>query len=309
MRRTFVDRDPGVLRPWLARDGALIRLRLVGGALPSASLRAVAEIAADLADPHIHLTSRANLQLRSLDHDGGRLPDDTVSRIACTGLFPSPSHDLVRNILVSPLTGRLGGRADLRPVACALDAALLAEPELAGLPGLFWFSLDDGRGDVAARSLDVGLVALDAETAQIRVGSQRWDAVLPLDEAPAAMLELAHRFQMVRGTGNTALWHVDELPAKGLELLDDERERDARTQVVAGPPAFGMLTQDDGRRVLHVEVPDGALTHELALEIAEMSPELVVTPWRSILVPDLGAALPARGPGPGPHSVPVLPLP
>ena len=300
MKRTFVDRDPGVLRPWLARDGALVRLRLVGGAISSASLRAVAEIAADLADPHIHLTSRANLQLRSMDHVEGSLPDDLVSRIARTGLFPSPSHDLVRNILVSPLTGRLGGRADLRPVARALDLALRADPELAGLPGLFWFSLDDGRGDVAARSLDVGLFALDAETAQIRVGSQRWEATLALDEAPEAMLELARRFQLVRGIGNTALWHVDELPAKGLELLDNEHERDARTHAVADPPPFGRLGQDDGREMLHIEVPDGALSPELALEIAELAPDLVLTPWRSVLVPDLDD---------GSHVRALLPLP
>ena len=117
MKRTYVDRDPGVLRPWLANDGALIRLRLVGGALRADSLRRVAKISADLADTNIYLTSRANLQLRGIDHNDGCVPAELIQRIAQAGLLPSPSHDLVRNIIVSPLTGRIGGRADLRHIA------------------------------------------------------------------------------------------------------------------------------------------------------------------------------------------------
>lgn len=288
MKRGYPDRDPGVLRPWIARDGALIRLRLVGGQLESESLRRVVRLAVDRADGAVYLTTRANLQLRGMDHAEGRLAPEVVEEIALTGLFPSPTHDLVRNIIVSPMTGRAGGRADLRPMARSLDAGLCADPELAALPGLFWFSLDDGTGDVMHRSLDVGLVALDAERAQIRIGSTRWDAVVPLPDAPALLLEFAHRFLMVRGSGRSALWHVDELPAKGLELVEDEHARDARSVLVLPEPlGFGPLEQDDGRHAVHVEVPDGVLDPRFALALADLSPTLVLTPWRSLVVPDV----------------------
>ena len=290
MKRTYVDRDPGVLRPWLADDGALVRLRLVGGALRADSLRRLAEISAELADTNIYLTSRANLQLRGIDHNDGCVPAELIQRISQAGLLPSPSHELVRNIIVSPLTGRMGGRADLRHIAHSLDELLCADPAFAGLPGTFWFSLDDGRGDVADRSLDLGLFALDADTAQIRVGSQLWSSTVALADAPAEVLELAGRFLAVRGTGNTALWHVDELPGKGAELLDHTHERDERTLTTSGPPVFGKVAQDDGREALNIEVPGGTLTPQLAAHLAGLGAELIVTPWRSIIVPDLEPA-------------------
>ncbi len=288
MKRGYPDRDPGVLRPWIARDGALIRLRLVGGQLDSEDLRRVVRLAVARADGAVYLTTRANLQLRGMEHAEGQLLPEAVEEIAQTGLFPAPIHDLVRNIIVSPMTGRVGGRADLRPVARSLDAALCADSELAALPGLFWFSLDDGTGDVMHRSLDVGLVALDADTAQVRVGSTRWDAVVALTDAPALLLELASRFLMVRGSGRSALWHVDELPAKGLEIVEDEYERDARTLVpLPEPLGFGPLEQDDGRHAVHVEVRDGVLDPSFALALADLAPTVVLTPWRTLVVPDV----------------------
>lgn len=289
MRRLFPDRDPGILRPWVAKDGALVRLRLLGGRLPAASLCRVATIAETLPDRRIHLTSRANLQLRGLPHVDGRLPEEMVARLTGTGLIPSPAHDLVRNVMASPLTGRVGGRADLRGTVQALDELLCADPELAALPGLFWFSLDDGSGDVAHRGVDVGLVALDSETAQLRVGSRLWSDVVDLAEAPARLVELAQRFQMVRGSGNTALWHVDDLPGSGAEILDRIQERDPRTRLPPAPvpPPWGVLRQPDGQVALHLAVPEGALTPDDAVRLSAGRELLLLTPWRALVLPDL----------------------
>ena len=57
MTKTRVRRDlcPGVTRPWLAKDGALVRLRLVGGRLTTDQLKMLAEIAARYGDGDIHL--------------------------------------------------------------------------------------------------------------------------------------------------------------------------------------------------------------------------------------------------------------
>ncbi|WP_216822945.1 hypothetical protein [Aeromicrobium sp. A1-2] len=109
-KRSHHDRCPGVLRPWIADDGALIRVRLIGGVLPTTALRALVEIADRFADGTIHLTKRTNLQLRGIAHTDGSVPDELVSALTATGLLPSPSHELVRNIMVSPLTGRVGAR-------------------------------------------------------------------------------------------------------------------------------------------------------------------------------------------------------
>ena len=289
MNRTYVDRCPGVLRPWIADDGALIRLRLVGGQLGADSLRQLVQIASEWGDGNIHLTSRANLQLRAIPHADGCVPSALVDAITAAGLLPAPSHELVRNINVSPLTGRVGGRADLRPLADVIDKMLCADPVFASLAGRFLFTLDDGRGDVGGRALDLGVFALDAHTAQLRVGSTLWGPTVNLNDAAPALLELAREFLDLRG-GDTAWWHVDELPGKGVELLDRPYERDERTLTTSEAPAFGNIVQDDGRRALHVEVPDGTLSPQLAGQVAGLGAELIVTPWRSVIVPDLEPA-------------------
>ncbi|MGB3287405.1 nitrite reductase, partial [Mycolicibacter algericus] len=192
--RARADRCPGVLRPWLADDGLLVRLRLVGGRLPVAALERLLRVSAEFADGSIYLTKRANLQLRGLPGHGGQLTPDVVAALASTGLLPSRSHELVRNILVSPQTGYAGGRVDLRPVSARLDALLCGDPRLARLPGRFLFVLDDGRGDLIDRATDAGLVTLSATAAQLRIGED-WGAVVAIAEAAERLAALAAAFQ------------------------------------------------------------------------------------------------------------------
>lgn len=271
------DRCPGVLRPWVADDGALVRVRLVGGRIGAPALVALSEVAVRHGDGDLHLTSRANLQLRGLPSHDGLLVDAVVEEVEAAGLLPSRAHDLARNVMVSPLTGLLGGRADLRPVADELDHLLRSVPTLAALPGRFLQVLDDGRGDLVdltglvRRGPDLGLVALDADTAQLRHGRDGWGEVVPLAQAASALVALAARFCGVRGEGPEAPWHVDELP----EPLAPSLPRDPRTHVHTPPPAYGGA---------HVAAPDGVLSPRLVAELADRGHDLVVTPWRGVLV-------------------------
>lgn len=286
--RNHADRCPGVLRPWIADDGALVRLRLIGGAISSQALSDLAVIAGDYADGHLYLTKRANIQLRGIKHVDDSVPEEFVEAVRAAGLLPSPSHELVRNIMVSPLSGRIGGQADLRPVAYRLDDLLCDDPAFANLAGRFLFVLDDGRGDLVDRDLDLGVMAVDAGAAQIRVGSETWGDVVELDAVPEVLLDLARKFLDVRGEGDDALWHVDELPDGGADLLGLNHARDLRTQVSSLPAPFGVIAQDDGLSVEHVDIPDGDLTHELVAQVlARAKRDVVITPWRSLLLPDL----------------------
>ncbi len=117
-----------------------MRLRLIGGVLPTSALATSSALRADFGDGKILLTKRTNLQLRGIAHADGCVPAVLVDAIAAAGLLPSPSHELIRNIMVSPLTGRVGGRADLRATAREIDHLLRAEPDFAGLAGRFLFS-------------------------------------------------------------------------------------------------------------------------------------------------------------------------
>ncbi len=267
MRR---DLCPGVFRPWRAEDGALVRLRIPGGNVSRSTLAELLGVAETYGDGQVHLTSRANLQLRALP-GGDELPAEVVEAIRDTGLLPHPAHELVRNVMTSPLTGLHGGRADLREVTTELDRRICATPSLAGLPGRFLFVLDDGRGDVTGRSMDLGLVALDAETAQLRIGSTHWGPVVPLIEAAARLTGLARAFQQVRGEGPEAAWHIDELP-----VLPADHEADPLTDVHSEPPAYGVVAEG----LAHLAVVDGLLSRDFVETLTE---QVVVTPWRSVI--------------------------
>jgi precorrin-3B synthase len=284
-RRARRDRCPGVLRPWQAEDGLLVRLRLIGGRLPTECLTALAAVADRHGDGRVHVTGRANLQIRALPGNQGRLGSAVLDAVESTGLLPSRTHELVRNVMVSPRTGVAGGRADLRPVAAELDRLLCAEPSLAGLPARFLFVLDDGRGDLVTRTCDLGLVALDAHSAQLRVGDA-WGPVLPLGGAAAALVGLARRFMDARGIGPTAPWHIVELP----EPLAATAAPDPGLPSPEPPLPPGPLP-GGGR---HVPVPEEGLTSDAVAALvgearAAGGSELTVTPWRGVIVPGAAA--------------------
>lgn len=264
-----------MLRPWPADDGLLVRLRLVGGRVRSAQLRALIDVAESFGDGRIHVTSRANLQVRGFPEVNGRLSPDALTAVDATGLLPSRTHDLVRNIMLSPQSGLAGGRADLRGLAADLDRLLCADPALAGLPGKFLFVLDDGRGDLLTQRCDLGLVALDAETAQIRVGSG-WGPPIPLRYAAARLCELAHLFQRMRGDGPTAAWRVDELD----QALVEPSRPDRRLPSPIGPLAYGDVAAG-----IHHPVPESGLDRTEVDRLTRDAPEVIVTPWRGVLVP------------------------
>lgn len=350
--RTRRDRCPGVVRPWAAADGGLVRLRLPGGRLPGGRLTLdhladLVSVAERFGDGRVHVTGRANLQLRGLPlaRTGEHLLDDAaLAAIEATGLLPSRAHDRARNVLLSPLTGRAGGRADLRPLLAAVDAGLLADPLLAELPGRFLLVLDDGRGDVIAppdrARVDLGLVALDAHRAQLRVG-EAWSAVVHVDEpeeAAATLLDLARRFLQTRGPGVDAAWHVAELPGGAADLAP-VRPAEPGAEVAAPPLPHGPVrVEDAGGRVLGHHHPvdasgfgrdevrawaaDGLFPEPEPEFDAEPDPgrrtpaEVVITPWRGVLVlapdpdsdsdpdpdPDSGADLARPASTPAPHA-------
>lgn len=274
--RTRSDRCPGALRPWEADDGLLVRLRLIGGQVGAGSLRALVAVAERYGDGRVHLTGRANLQLRGLPGSGGVLRPDVLAALEGTGLLPTRTHELVRNVMVSPQSGLAGGRADLRPVATALDRMVCAEAGLATLPGRFLFVLDDGRGDLVDRSCDLGLVAVGPTAGQLRIGAA-YGPVVPLGEAAASLSTLARDFVARRGSGASAAWHVAELD----QPLAAPADPDPRVPQPCGPLPFGAVPGGE-----HVAVPDGLLDGASVARLTAVARDLVVTPWRGVLVPE-----------------------
>jgi precorrin-3B synthase len=282
--RARVDACPGALQMHQAADGGLVRVRILGGALAAQQLRALAQAAQNLGDGFLELTSRGNVQLRGLPEG---VEHDLASRLANAGLLPSRSHERVRNILCSPLSGRHGGRADMRALVTEFDEQLCAAPELASLPGRFLATVDDGSGDVSGLGADVGVHAVSrSEVALILAGTDSGRRV-PTANAATALIAAAQAFQQIRGEH----WRLAEVPNGVHQVLAASgavaNERVDVQPRMRGP--VGWIDQDDGAVALAATIPLGRLSAQQATLLAVVDAPLVLTPWRSLVVCDLPA--------------------
>jgi precorrin-3B synthase len=249
-----------VLRLVAAADGQLARVRLPGGLVDAVGLRALATASRDLGDGRLELTSRGNVQLRGLRSEDA---DDLGGRLADAGLWPSQTHERVRNIVASPLS-------DLAGAVRSLDSALCADPRLVELSGRFLFGVDDGSGDIAALAPDVLAEGNDVEGA-------------PAADVVAAMLAAAHAFLDERIAQQSEAWRVDDLVDGRVRMRDRlGTVTVAQTSRVVPPAPAGPVA---GGYVLLV--PLGRLSAEQADWLASrIGPGVAkVTPWRSVVLP------------------------
>lgn len=277
-RARDADACPGALQVHQAADGALVRVRLPGGRLTADQLAALARASNELASATLELTARGNLQLRAIT-DVMAVAD----AIANAGLLPSPTHERVRNIVASPLSGRVGGLADVQSWVGELDAAICAEPLLAQLGGRFWFSIDDGRADVSGLGADVGVHVLADGCAVLLDGRDTGVRLAPDDVVPT-LTELAVRFTQMRGN----YWRVNELIDPS--VLVPGAAPGSRFPAVTKAPV-GWIPQRDGRVTLGAAVPLGILPARVAEFLAAIEAPIAITPWRSVLVFDLDEAI------------------
>ncbi|GAA0729127.1 precorrin-3B synthase [Dactylosporangium roseum] len=273
-RRHVPDRCPGAVRVHAAADGGLARVRLPGGRLTAAQLGALRSAAAALGDPVLELTSRGNVQVRAL-REGA--PQRLAALLHEAGLLPSETHERVRNIVASPLSGLDGAGPDVRALVREFDAALCATPELAGLPGRFLVTIDDGRGDVTGLGGDVGLHGGRLLLAQ---------APTPLRGGAGLLVRAALAFLAERAGQGSAAWRLAELdggPARVAARLGTETG--PRLAGAPRPTPVGLTRQVDGAAAIVVVAPLGLLTPDQAEALGGVAEEMIVTPWRTVVLP------------------------
>ncbi|MFI7705770.1 precorrin-3B synthase [Nonomuraea sp. NPDC049480] len=286
--RARPDACPGALQVHEAADGPLARVRLPGGAISAGQLRELASCAVDLGSGVIELTSRANVQVRGL-----RSPAAFAERIAAAGLLPSAAHERVRNIVASPLGGRIG-LLGTQPLVEALDLALCARPRLAELPGRFLFAVDDGTGDTRALGADVTFMP-GATGGRLLLAGCDAGLTVPVGSAVQHLIAAAEVFLDERERGlsdrDRAAWRIADLEDGGARIAErlratgtvsrpqadaDPNPRpaaSARPPQDGGPGAFerhaGRIAQQDGRVALEAVVPLGRLSPAQAHAIAD----------------------------------------
>jgi len=269
-----------------AADGHLARIRLPGGLITPNQMKSLVGVSDDYGDGHLELTSRGNIQLRGIgDVDGAG------ERILEAGLIPSPSHERVRNLQLSALTGRRGGLVDARPILEEFDAALQSDPTLAKLPARILFGFDDGRGDILAQGPDIGVLALDDRAFDVLIGGKSTGRRVSADGAADLMIDLAHAFLADR----TDEWRVQDVadhPAIDEVLATLPETGEYSRSEPTSTPQVGWLAQDtDDLVALGSVVAHGRIPARLGEFLAAVERDIYLTPRKEILIVDLSEGM------------------
>jgi len=284
--RTRRDRCPGLLALHEAADGWLARVRIPGGRLSGAQLRALATAADELGNGLVDITARANLQLRGLRADTA---PQLAAHLSATGLLPSRAHDRVRNVLASPLAGRSRAALDdVDAVVELLDTRLCANPALGELPGRFCFLVDDGTGAGSDVRPDITIVARGDGVFAVLLDAQPLVFEGDAGAAAAVALRAAGAFVEVGGDA----WRMSETPggagsvARRLGIELGVARRRPRRAAALDP---GPQRQRDGRVAVTGLAPLGQLSPAILLELARLRDDVRLSTRRTVTLVDVEA--------------------
>ena len=287
---------PGVLRPMLAGDGLLVRLRLTGGIVSPTLALAIAGLAQDCGNGLIEISSRANLQLRGIRAESlGRLQDELG---ALGVLEASLEAEAVRNVMASPLAGLDPAIApDIRPVTAALERKLAQSGDLHGLPAKFLFLIDDGSTPgLSQQPADVRFEwSQPAGYFRVALGGAEnvTFGTCGLDDLPDRAAKIARMFLGQRGTGAQADRRMRHLVERiGMDALASELGVAAQPCQPARPafnPARSLGVHKFGTGFFAgLAAPFGRLQAGDLAQLARRvqrhpGAELRLTPWRMLL--------------------------
>jgi precorrin-3B synthase len=270
-------------------DGLILRLRITGGRLGPEMGRAIADIALRHGNGELDLGRRGGLQLRGVREDDYAA---VLAEVATLGLLDADAGtEAIRNVVVSPLSDLdETAEGDAFALARQLEAALVADGSLRGLPAKFGFSIDDG-----------GRIGLGAMPADVRLKFTRDGVAISLDggalatrilpgEAVGAALRLARAFLDLAPT-------VDPRPRRMAALVGQLGAK--AVFAVAGLEPTGVASSDRseatplvGAFPAHVGValPFGRLSSNQLRTLAELAAsDIRLTPFRAVLLPGVSA--------------------
>jgi precorrin-3B synthase len=299
---------PSVHEPFVALDGALLRVRVPGGRLHAGAVRAIANVAGRR--DAIELTNRANVQVRGVEETAVGAVVDALVRAGV--VLADAGADERRNVLASPTAGIDPDELlDTRTLVDEL-VQFLASDAAAGISPKFGVLVDGGgRTHVRGRAHDVALGAVrvdDAAAYELQLagalpfGARTGDAVVV---APGRVLDVVRAVvRAVTRHGRVREW-LDVCGAdRALAALDAAVPGALRTvaagDLAAAPAAanapVGVVPTRDPDRVAIGCVPvlgrlDGATFAALAdVADAHGDSEVRLTPWRGVVLAGISRA-------------------
>lgn len=300
---------PGLFYGTPAQDGVLIRIRVPGGSLTRPQLEAIAHFSDQWSDGTVQVTNRANLQLRAIQAPPTVEVFQTLQSLGLAASDPSVDH--LRNIMASPTAGidplEL---VDPRPTIAAIDRYLQTHPDLADLPAKFSIGIDSGgtvgigtRSPVAweHRYNEIQLSAVQPDSFQLALGANKTlhqtNVLIPIENCVAIVAALIRSYQAYVRTTRKKPRMRDLLSDWGIETYLEHVERQLNVKLqrssIQSPPAepyahLGIHGQrQTDRSYLGLALPLGRISATQLRELAQRSPEIRLTPWQSVLIPDI----------------------
>lgn len=180
---------PGAWQPMASGDGLVVRVRPPLGRLTVAQARRLARLALVHGTGVLELSSRANVQLRGIAP--GRHAA-VLRALAAVGLLDADAgRERRRNLVIDPLCRP---QEAVHALGQALQQALDAADDLAGLPAKFGWSVEGAPGRLAGVSADIRLQRTATGWLVQPDGRQQALAVADTSQAVAAGLALARWF-------------------------------------------------------------------------------------------------------------------
>jgi len=286
---------PGVVHAVPAKDGLLLRIRVPGGLMSASQLEAVASLSSLFADANVEITSRANLQLRAVREED--LPE-IVTALASAGLFPSPEHDRVRNVVTSPFAGiHLEEFLDTRPLVLELDRQLQAEILFTELHPKFSFGLHGSRQRFSRDLDDLSLEACeDRSRLRLSIAGEPTGYSVATENAVDCLVEAARCCIGLAKKANIPIRakRIIALPAAVDQLIGSLSPMLVPCPTAPRLPAFVEMIQgafQAGRGdLIHIvpSVPLGRLSSQQASVIARVAKQwdgdLRLAPWRGVVL-------------------------
>jgi precorrin-3B synthase len=307
---------PGLFRMAKARDGLICRVKLTFGNLSAEQAHVVADAAHRFGNGAVEITNRANLQIRGVRPD---TENPLIAALLAAGLGPLTDRgDDVRNVMVSPIAGVVPGLYDVRPLALQLLETLQTNASYQTLSPKFSVLVDGGESvAMAEHPHDIWLSAIDADSDHPRfafgvagtpptaagdmpalgiVGSSQamhlvtaiLDVFISWNAANPAASRVRH---MIAAVGCETF--ISHLEARLNFSVRGEKADEWRRALPRVNGHLGLLPEySTNRRLAGAMPPLGRLDpdklHALAALAAKNSHgKLRITPWQSILLPDV----------------------
>jgi precorrin-3B synthase len=286
---------PGVMHAVAAKDGLLLRIRVPGGLISASQLEVAASLSVEFGDGNVEFTSRANLQLRAVREE---YLLTIQSALASAGLFPSPQHDRIRNIVTSPLAGLYVEEfLDPQPLVRELDRRLQAEALFTELHPKFSFGL---HGDHQRFSHELDDLSLEAckngSLMRLAIAGVNTDCCVLTETAVDCLVEVSRRLIELGKSSEVPIRakRIIAIPEAFNLLIGSLSSMLAPCSAAARLPDFVEVSQGvspasrSGLVNIIPSIPLGRVSSQQASAIAEVvkrwDGDLRLAPWRGVVL-------------------------